>query len=577
MAHVPVGPAASAQHIPIPETPRSILRWPRTPGTPATPFSTFHSPMLNSPRPGDEPVGEGPVREYDFVEQEGGLERATSGASDIARALNPIDAAPAAAPFSLGFFDPSLKQARITYAKIVLLGGFLCSLVVYCILSIYWGALWKVPDHKLDGWLIDFDGSFLGQEVIGAFANDTGKSAKVKWHIIDPASVGYDPAWVAHQIVEEEAWLAVVVQAGASANLTSAVQNRDASYDSTNAVSVYVAEARQENAIRIIVHPYFQDFLDKLSVDYARRFANNLASTNEDTVADLLATAPQVVTKPLGWQFVNLVPFDIPVVTAIDFVGLIYTIVLCFFIVLIGAGARLMSGIEAKLTTAALVKMRLASLFIGYFFISLFYSLLSRAFEAEFDRKFGSSGFVIFWCLNFCGMLALGLAMESMYTILTHRFMPYFLFLWIITNVSVSYMPIQVLPHIYRYGYAWPLYNIGRAVRTIIFGTKNQLGLNFGVLIAWMTVSIITLPLFQWFMRRGAIKQAQAEALAAAQQQEHDETATAVATPNAEKKTSLPDVKTSHSAEASPSLVGEKSAAEEARTSGAADSGTSSR
>jgi hypothetical protein len=60
-----------------------------------------------------------------------------------------------------------------------------------------------------------------------------------------------------------------------------------------------------------------------------------------------------------------------------------------------------------------------------------------------------------------------------MITILTIRFIPFFLLPWIITNISVSIFPIPVLPGIFGYGYAAPFYNISRAVRTIVFGTKN--------------------------------------------------------------------------------------------------------
>ncbi|KAF5386486.1 hypothetical protein D9757_005894 [Collybiopsis confluens] len=99
-------------------------------------------------------------------------------------------------------------------------------------------------------------------------------------------------------------------------------------------------------------------------------------------------------------------------------------------------------------------------------------------------------------------MLSLGLALEAMFTLLTIRGVPFFLILLIIGNVSVCFMPIDVLPHIYRYGYAFPFYNISCAVRTILFGTKNKLGLNFGILLVWTAISCITLPLFQWMMRR---------------------------------------------------------------------------
>ncbi|KAF7298491.1 DUF3533 domain-containing protein [Mycena kentingensis (nom. inval.)] len=91
-----------------------------------------------------------------------------------------------------------------------------------------------------------------------------------------------------------------------------------------------------------------------------------------------------------------------------------------------------------------------------------------------------------------------------MLTLLTIRFVPFFLILWIIANVAAAVYPIQALPHIYRYGYGFPVYNISRAVRAIVFGTKNELGMNFGVLFAWIVLSCVTISLFQWFVRRRA-------------------------------------------------------------------------
>ena len=56
-------------------------------------------------------------------------------------------------------------------------------------------------------------------------------------------------------------------------------------------------------------------------------------------------------------------------------------------------------------------------------------------------------------------------------------------------------------------------------MRTIIFNTKNHLGRNFGVLIAWTVLSLITVPLMVWFMRK---KEIQAEK-SAQLENEHDE------------------------------------------------------
>ena len=110
--------------------------------------------------------------------------------------------------------------------------------------------------------------------------------------------------------------------------------------------------------------------------------------------------------------------------------------------------------------------------------------------------------------VTYCGMLAVfvsfpsyhqltetnvptsGLALESLITLLTAKFIPFFMLTWIIcntsslttlcvshittVNISVCEFPIQAMPNFYRYGYAAPLYVISRAIRTLVFGTKNQ-------------------------------------------------------------------------------------------------------
>ena len=43
---------------------------------------------------------------------------------------------------------------------------------------------------------------------------------------------------------------------------------------------------------------------------------------------------------------------------------------------------------------------------------------------------------------------------------------------------------------------------MSQAVRTIIFNTKNHLGVNFGVLLVWAALNIFTISVFTWLMRR---------------------------------------------------------------------------
>jgi predicted metal-dependent phosphotriesterase family hydrolase len=50
-----------------------------------------------------------------------------------------------------------------------------------------------------------------------------------------------------------------------------------------------------------------------------------------------------------------------------------------------------------------------------------------------------------------------------------------------------------------------PFYNVSRIVRTIIFNTKNEIGRNIGVLLAWVVLSMITITVTTWLYRRKSV------------------------------------------------------------------------
>ncbi|KAJ7291793.1 hypothetical protein C8J57DRAFT_1458501 [Mycena rebaudengoi] len=409
-------------------------------------------------------------------------------------------------PFSGQFLDksPAAAAARAAYIKALFGGVMALCVLIFGVCSIYWGAVWQTPHHPVHGWIVDFDGGSIGQGVSRALRGIPTGRVGVVWEVVPAAQFPGGISQLESAVVEEKAFVAVSINTGASANLAAAASAADASYNGSLAITFIGVEARNENMFRLL-RAMIEGQLEGISQKFALQFAQNVSSST--SIATLLATAPQIVTRPIGYATHNARPFDIPVASAVTFVGLIYLLILSFFIVLISSGARQASGLEQRLTLGSLIRLRISSSFLAYFIISLVYTLLSRAFQLPFDRRFGSAGFVIFWVLNWLGMLATGLAIESMLTLLTIRFVPFFLLLWIVSNISVSIFPIQVLPHIYRYGYAFPFYNISRAVRTIVFSTKNDVGTNFGILIGWVVLSCLTMSLFQWFVRRREVKQ----------------------------------------------------------------------
>ncbi|RDB16010.1 Nitrosoguanidine resistance protein SNG1 [Hypsizygus marmoreus] len=404
-------------------------------------------------------------------------------------------------PFSRSFFDKNNAVARSIYLKIVIGGCFSLILTIFAVFPIYWGALWKTPVHNLNGWVIDFDGGRVGQTVVQALTSpEASQLGKVTWTAVPASQFPDGLGQLGNAVVNEQTWVAIAIHAGSTARLQASYASPNASYTGTDTITVYAAEARNENAYRSLIRPSAQAALEQISQTFAIQSAAQLASSANLTA--LLATSPQTVITPIGYTVHNLAPFDMPVASAVTFVGLIYQLILSFFVVMISFTAREHSRLNQHLTLRSLIVTRFVSSFTAYFFVSLFYALLSLAFQLDFTRKFGHSGFLVFWMLNWVGMLSVGLALESLMTLLTPRGIPFFMILWIIINVSVCFLPIEVLPIFFRYGYAMPFYNVSHAVRCIVFGTKDSVGLNFGVLIAWAVTSCISLPLIQWFVRR---------------------------------------------------------------------------
>lgn len=160
-----------------------------------------------------------------------------------------------------------------------------------------------------------------------------------------------------------------------------------------------------------------------------------------------------------------------------------------------------------KLTLGSEVLVRMLLPLLGYFWISLMYSLVSLAFLVDFTRKYGKGGFPLYWCHNFVTMSSLGVWMELVLLSLGPMVFPFFLLFWVILNVSVAFLDIADIDHFYSYGFILPVWNSVDAAKSIWFGTKNHLGQNFAVNIAWLLVGITGVALTTVHKRRMAEKQ----------------------------------------------------------------------
>ncbi|TIA94537.1 hypothetical protein E3P92_04192, partial [Wallemia ichthyophaga] len=117
--------------------------------------------------------------------------------------------------------------------------------------------------------------------------------------------------------------------------------------------------------------------------------------------------------------------------------------------------------------------------------------MLNLPWDVHFDAHFSNTakGFFCTYALFLVGMSALGLATEVIITVVGPKFMPYALVALIIANVSVAAVPPDLQVWFFKYYPAMVYYHLNRGVRCIIFNIKNELGLNFGVCLAWVVFS----------------------------------------------------------------------------------------
>jgi hypothetical protein len=175
-----------------------------------------------------------------------------------------------------------------------------------------------------------------------------------------------------------------------------------------------------------------------------------------------------------------------------------------------------------------LILWRYLSTITAYLFLSLFYSLVSLAFQIPFSRTpppgraswpttdvannadyLGRGTFSAFWMLNFMGMSALGLACENVAMLVGPPWTALWLVFWVGTNISTGFYSLELAPGFYKWGYAWPLRQIVCASRTLLFGTNSRLGLNFGILTVWVVLGTILFPLACWVTRWKGIREEQ--------------------------------------------------------------------
>ncbi|KZT34384.1 hypothetical protein SISSUDRAFT_1052885 [Sistotremastrum suecicum HHB10207 ss-3] len=440
-------------------------------------------------------------------------------------------------PYQHTFWSPELAAVRALYLKIIVRCSILIILVMWAFLPLYWGSLASstTMTPNLTAYLIDRDRSAIGQAVSAVFASSTQQSATpaLGWVNVDPDVMPRNTD-VVESVLDERAWIAVVVNTNATQKLLHAQTRGDTSYDPTTAITLFYSQSRNEIISSNILFPILTSLLQSASSHVSANLtsqylvslasaalanstgtagvggdgspdADGLPGSGNWTAIEALARAPLTISGSVAWKWVNLRPYNAPVAQAVTLVGQIYLCIFGFIITMANDAAR--AHISPYLKLSSYLILRIAVPLLAYIPLSLSYAMINLPFHLPFGTKFTyAQGFITFWAFVWMGMASLGLATEAVVTVLQARFMAFFLVPMIIANVSVAALPNDVQPSLYKYGEGFPVYNMSLAIRTILFNTKNSLGRNAGVLIAWIALSIGTICLGTVLQRRRELR-----------------------------------------------------------------------
>lgn len=418
-----------------------------------------------------------------------------------------------------GISSPYMAGERKIWRKMLLTFIVLLVVIVMGILSLYWGA-----DHSLQfnipvftTAIIDFDNGEVGPylQMLGAEARSMNPETTLGY-VSEPGSkYNYSMEQVRHALKNEDFWFAIVVQANATTAMNHAYDVGNTSYDPTGSVQLLYEEGRNALAIDEFGYPSVLSFLNSFVMQFAQMKQRSLMAANTGDAAALARQAENPI--PVSFSIFNTAPYIPSTAEAATEIGTICMLTSpasCMYsllnLLIIPADLIIISFIsvlmfnalnEAMMGKVSLTRYfvyRMSILPVVYFFLSLLYLALSCAWKIRFDKFYGSAGYVIYWMLSWVSMLAFGLVVENINNLIGPPFTPVFFVFWVISNVATGFYPIELLSNFYKWGLAWPLRHDLIAAKAILFGTKNLLGLNFGVLLAWVGISIVLQPFTIW-------------------------------------------------------------------------------
>lgn len=430
----------------------------------------------------------------------------------------------------LSFFNEKLESERWMLVRRFFYIYLLMGLLMLSVFSIYWGSMYGRENRMKNLRMlvvIEDDETVNGiPPVIGDHVRQILQLPSARhmgnWLIQNTTEFEQKAAEhnntifqeIQRQIHHQNYWSSIYVKKNASSGLYNAIVTGDTSYNvSFNSIVSFYETGRDFMAMNQYVTPTVREIETMVTQSQSNVMSKLLQNANHSKVFSN-PDAIKVASTGLDFTFIDARPYSDPVLVAPSQVGLIYTIIITFF------AFNFFSDIHRKVLLMGvkvvdLMLYRVISTMITFFFMSLFYSLVTLAFQVDFTKAFGKSGFLVYWMTNFLTMWAVGAmneAMGMMFILIYPPLMGFWMLFWVILNIAPTFTPLALSPKVYRYGYAMPIYNSYEITKVIFFDTyKGHMGRNYGILVVNVIIATILLLIMFKIFGQTMAKRARAE------------------------------------------------------------------
>ncbi|EMG46188.1 hypothetical protein G210_3573 [Candida maltosa Xu316] len=407
------------------------------------------------------------------------------------------------------FFSSKFASQRKQLALKFAMNYIIMAVGILGIFSIYWGSFFNIDGRVKnmrnlvvieDDVTIDGIPPVFGQTLVDVLTSPDG-SSRGDWNIYNVTEFKKMAdknnrtvlEEISSQIHNELYWTSLYIPANATYNYYNAVMERNADYNiSGNGVIAIYESARHSFGMSIWGIPALQR-VERLWLLTQRTMAGKIfGNTTMNATAQF-----ELISTPLQFLIVDNVQYNLSIYVGPFHDGVIYlTIVSLFALEFFGASyvAVAQSGIKRM----HFLLFRYFGSVVSFLYMSLFYCLVTLAFQIDFTRSYGRGGFVVYWMFTFLDMWALGAINEIVAMCLSLLYPPlnqlWVIFI-IVINITPTFTPMSLLPKFFRYGYALPSHNYYEAIKTVFFKvTRRQLGRNIGILVAWFGALSLVYP-----------------------------------------------------------------------------------